>query len=787
MSIEQSAATKTSFGSPIAELSPRDRKTAITGYELRHQIEALVAGIAAKKIRHVYSGTGAWTSPDVMCLPTLPQLLMFRQNEVHILLGYGAHEICHQLESDFEIIKTIFADIENPTKEEIRLKHWWNAIEDYRIEKITKTDYPGFARWINALREHSTQRFLDDVQAGRIKAEDLANPYRYGALALTWLGGILNLYPTRTHEQALKCLSPELEDWVRSLDARMMAVQSTTDALDLARELLDELDQNNEEVQQLSTQSNNDNAETSDDTSEDSQSQSSSSGADDEAQDGSEPESDATDGQNADESTGDNDAGEEGTDDDADDAEGDNQNAENGATDHNDLDHGGNGEGSDVEDESEELGEDCSENSAGDQSDNQDGDDASSDHDRSDSGEDADSSSGEAGEEDKSSPQSEDQSGSAAESGDGDEAAQDSQGSGEDDGSDAADQNGQSQSCGTNASNGQPQGQNSQSSTPSSAPQTSKEQREAESDETDLNIDDLMEELAKKTEAEDQVEADCREAAPEAPTSEANDNDDPEANLNEQRRINVQRVQREYAEVKRTIGSAAARSAGVVRRLLMSQDKVKHRQFREEGNLDLSRLVPIVNGHKDVYRDRKVTRAVNSAVSILLDLSYSMGAQRRELCQKASIALDAAITGTSTDLEITGFTGSVYDPWIYQFRRFGQKGQAAAASLGNIMNIRQGGTPVALPLLDAHRRLEAHPAPRKIMIVISDGAAQDWQRARQAHDLLVARGTAVLAIGIETDIIKQWADNYHVIDSVDELPTALTGLVQNLFNTRKAA
>mgnify|MGYP001393998010 CR=1 FL=1 len=107
MSIEQSAATKTSFGSPIAELSPRDRKTAITGYELRHQIEALVAGIAAKKIRHVYSGTGAWTSPDVMCLPTLPQLLMFRQNEVHILLGYGAHEICHQLESDFEIIKNL--------------------------------------------------------------------------------------------------------------------------------------------------------------------------------------------------------------------------------------------------------------------------------------------------------------------------------------------------------------------------------------------------------------------------------------------------------------------------------------------------------------------------------------------------------------------------------------------------------------------------------------------------------------------------------------------------------
>ncbi len=772
MSIEQSSTAKTSFGSPIAELSLRDRKTAITGYELRHQIEALVAGIAAKKIRHVYSGTGAWTSPDVMCLPTLPQLLMFRQNEVRILLGFGAHEICHQLESDFELIKTIFADIENPTKEEIRLKHWWNAIEDYRIEKVTKTDYPGFARWINALREHSTQRFLDDVAAGKIEPEDLANPYRYGALAITWLGGILNLYPTRTHEQALKTLSPELQGWVRSLDTRMMAVQSTTDALDLARELLGELDQNNEEVQQQSSRPDNNSDQTSDDSSDDSQSQSSSLGDDDEAEDDAEPESDETDSQDAEESAGNSDAGEDAAADDADDAEGDDQGSENGAS-------GDDDEGTEHD---EDLGAEA-EGSAGDQPDN----DTASDNDQSGTGEDAGSTSSDAEDDDSSSPENEDEGDGNAAGDAADETKPNSQGESGDDGSDAADQNAQSQSSGSDASDGQPQDRNSQSSAPPSAPQTTKKQREAESDETDLNIDDLMDELAQKTDAADQVEADCRDAAPEAPTSEANDNDDPDANLNEQRRINVQRAQREYAEVKRTIGSAAARSAGVVRRLLMSQDKVKHRQFREEGNLDLSRLVPIVSGHKDVYRDRKVTRAVNSAVSILLDLSYSMGVQRRELCQKASIALDAAITGTSTDLEITGFTGSTYDPWIYQFRRFGQKGQAAAASLGNIMKVQQGGTPVALPLLDAHRRLEAHAAPRKIMIVISDGGAEDWQRARQVHDLMVARGTAVLAIGIETDIIKQWADNYHVIDSVDELPTALTGLVQNLFNTRKAA
>lgn len=806
MSTNEASKPKSTFGARVNEMTPGDLAGAITGYDLRHQIEALVSGITAKQIRHIYAGRGACTSPEIMVLPTLPQLLMFCKRERDILLGYAAHEICHQLETNFDLIETIFADLEKPTTEELRLKDWWNAIEDYRIEKLSKKPYPGFARLLNVLRDHATGQYIAAVAEGFYSPAELANPYRLGALALTWVGGKLNGYPTTTHEQALLTLGPDLQNWIRAQDTRLAAVETPEDALDLARALLEELDEQNEtsrnEDDSLSPEQSEDSesqpsqdqqsgnspsqcqpspcGEKSDDVEQaaDDEAEATGTGEDDDASDDSQseqPDSEANPSGPDDGSSN----PEEGTDNDATGADDgrDQSDAEKGESDTPDATDTRSAPGA-AENEEGEGGADPAA---------PDKDNAPSDvndaeiQESSDAVEDNPAPTADAEESDARQSDSEGKSNS-------DRAEQSNAPKSADENARATDADEQSNGDGSGKA-GSPdcecdaQSDNGKGKKTPNAPRTTEQQRDAHSDKTDLNIDDLMEALAGIVDELDEVEpfrADplCLDDRADADLS------DDEMKI---KRETIQRAQKSYAEARKRVGPAAARSAGIVRRMLQSHNRVRYRQNREEGALDLQRLVPIVNGAPDVYRDKKITSAINTAVFILLDNSGSMGSHRMNICQKAAITLDQAISGTSTDLEILGFTGYTTQPVIYQYRKFGQKGQAASATLGGMLGVSKSMTPVSVPLLEAHRRLQAHKAPRKILIVISDGGADDPARARDAHDLIVAKGCSVVAIGIETDQIKHWSDNYEVINDVDELPTALTSLVQNLIKPLRNA
>lgn len=812
MSINEASTPKSTFGARVNEMSVGDLAGAITGYDLRHQIEALVSGITAKQIRHIYAGRGACTSPEIMVLPTLPQLLMFCKRERDILLGYAAHEICHQLETNFDLIETIFADLEKPTTEELRLKDWWNAIEDYRIEKLSKKPYPGFARLLNVLRDHATGQYLAAVANGLYSPEELANPYRLGALALTWVGGKLNGYPTTTHEQALLTLAPDLQNWIRAQDTRLAAVETPEEALNLARDLLEELDQQNEtnrsEDDSLCPEHCKDSeSQTSQDQqpgSSSSQCQSSPDGKSGNEEDKAADNDDAV----ATAAGGDDDASDEGQSEQQDSEE--TAGGANGAS--ADPEEGADSDTTDADNSKDQSAAEEGESDAPDDAtdtqaasglpDDGEGEADEGDADPTTPAPDDEPSNSSAGETDKTSDDSEGDpapadgaeehdAGSSVSTGEskGDKGEQSGADKGEADndpatGADVKATGDSLEKAGTPETECNEQDDKGDRKKAPAAPKTTEQQRDAQSDKTDLNIDDLMEALADAVDQFDDVEP-CHLdplCLDERPENELTAED-----LTFKRET-IKRAQKSYAEARKGVGPAAARSAGIVRRMLQSHNRIRHRQNREEGALDLQRLVPIVNGAPDVYRDKKVTRAINTAVCILLDNSGSMGKHRMDICQKAAITLDQAITGTSTDLEILGFTGDTMEPVIYQYRKFGQKGQAASATLGGMMGISKGLTPVSVPLLEAHRRLQAHKAPRKILIVISDGGADDPARARDAHDLIVAKGCSVVAIGIETDQIRHWSDNYEVIDDVDELPTALTSLVQNLIKPiRKAA
>lgn len=653
---KQAALLLDTFGLSPESMSPEERRSAISGYDMRHRIEAMVAGITKKTIKHVYKGDGAATAPGLMILPRIVATSLFPMRHVRILLGYTAHEISHQLKTDFDLLKKLIDDPAYDKRKKQQIKEFWNAIEDYRIEKLIKREYPGFHVYIDDTRDFSAKRFCERVDSGLVPPAALANPYQIGSVALTWIGAELNKYRTRAPREALGRLESSLLQWIESWSPDMAKVETCQEALDLAIVIVEELDRLRQQQ------------------------------------------------------------GEDGEDDEGDDS-GNEENSQSG----------GNGKGKPKEKRDQNGSEPSEEGEKGD---------AGSDEGNAD-GSSGSGSSGQPIDEEDNAP-----SDGAGESGTDEEGEAD--GSSKDGGS--------------------------QSPRPQLKVKDGDEQSEAEA--ADLEIDDLANAInsMKGPEAKDPNLVDEKEIAGCGA-------------MDDKVRIeNISRGQVAYSAIRRQVGAPAARAAGILRRLLQSTARRTWQGGMEEGILDFDRVVGMTRGDQDIYRQQQVRTSVNTAVSLLLDNSGSMNGHPIRMCQETAVVLDMAIQGSRTNVEITGFTGSADRPVLYRYRAFGQKGQAASASLGNMDQVGLGGTPVSTPLMEAWRRLSQQKEPRRIMIIVSDGGADynDVQAARAAHDFIVARGCTVLGIAIGYDqSMTNWCDNVQAVKSMDDLPIALTNLVRD--------
>lgn len=740
------------FGLNPDTMTPAEKRSAISGYDLRYRIEAMVAGVSNKKIKHVYVGDGAATAPGIMFLPRIPGASLFPMRHVRILLGYAAHEIAHQLETNFQMLVDMIEDKSIPDVRKRQLKEFWNAIEDYRIEKLVRKEFPGFHSFIDDTRDHSARRFCENADNGCFSQKDLANPYRLGSVALTWLGADINGYKTRAPHDALSRLEPNHRAWIEGWRDEMAAVETCQDAFDLANRILDELDQMRGEDPEEQQQSQGDQGSPNQKgPSEPGQGGNGQKGEDESGPQGPSDEKGQNDPSDA---QADNSPEENADESQPGDAAPDNSETNNSEPDNSEAgdpeagDQSGKDSSNDQNDqEGNECGSDAAEaNTDGEESAN--GADADQTQKMNDTN---DGQEQEEGENVSSKSDSNSANGKAA-----GEASNDAESSSSQDGADSGED-------ATSSEN------SSQSTRPRLSIQDGDEQAEAEA--ADLEIEELIEAINSLIgeEAKNAEIMDEKEMSGEAlETAEA-------------RVEKIRRGQGEYNQIRQEVGPSAARAAGALRRMLQSQDRRSWRGGKEEGDLDFGRVVPMVNGSQDVYRARTQQTAVNTAVSLLLDNSGSMSGNPLRMCQATGITLDMAVKGTRTNVEITGFTSASSGVKIYRYRAFGQKGGNAAASLGNMGEVQLGGTPVSTPLLEAWRRLSQQKEPRRIMIVVSDGGADgnDKKAAREAHDFIVSQGCIVIgiAIGSET-LMKEWCDNVQAIESFEDLPVALTHLVR---------
>ena len=225
--------------------------------------------------------------------------------------------------------------------------------------------------------------------------------------------------------------------------------------------------------------------------------------------------------------------------------------------------------------------------------------------------------------------------------------------------------------------------------------------------------------------------------------------------------------------------SAASRMRARIMGMLQSI-KMQPKSFGLSGRkLANGRLVRMATGDPRIFRKKTETKVVNTAVVVLLDLSGSMNG-RYEVANAAAFALHTTLFGlkgvTVCSME---FSGKENEPEVSMLVDFGKKPKS-----DNFNHHPFDGTPTDTAIWAGRVMLLQRPEPRKIMLILTDGCPDDSSETKAATKRTMQDGIEIAAIGIMANCVKNYWDNHKIIETVQELPAAMFGIMEGLLTSR---
>jgi cobalamin biosynthesis protein CobT len=252
---------------------------------------------------------------------------------------------------------------------------------------------------------------------------------------------------------------------------------------------------------------------------------------------------------------------------------------------------------------------------------------------------------------------------------------------------------------------------------------------------------------------------------------------------------------RRYMKIKASVNSMVAPIRRAFEKSLKAKEKKKWKFERERGQISSRHLYKLHDkNYRKPFRTMQKKEVNNVAVEMLIDLSGSMSGSRIDVAQKSAIAMAEALNDIGITFEVTGFH-SEYD------HRIGARGVTAdynrrseamrykvyksfdAISLNGLERISVGQqNPDGEAVKWAAQRLSLRNQPRKILLVLSDGqpCTSEGNMSVLNNDLKQAvkkiekkTDIEVIAIGIQTDSVKHFYNNYVIVDDLKKLPTTV--------------
>lgn len=249
-------------------------------------------------------------------------------------------------------------------------------------------------------------------------------------------------------------------------------------------------------------------------------------------------------------------------------------------------------------------------------------------------------------------------------------------------------------------------------------------------------------------------------------------------------------------------------------RALMAKQQRDWDYAQENGRLDSRRFTAAFAGRTNVFKMRSDSNEIDTALTILVDLSGSMCGMEAYIAQQCAIAMCESIDRTGIRYEVLGFNnrsgfesgiakptrderyGSDYsrtEPLdMYIFKAFEERMFEAKGAMVTMVHCAGGNNSDGEAIVSAYRRLHARPESRKVMIVMSDGmpssggiAQHLQQHTRDAVQLATDNGVDCIGIGICSDAVSRFYPKYTVISDVNELAsTGMDNLARALMGER---
>lgn len=234
--------------------------------------------------------------------------------------------------------------------------------------------------------------------------------------------------------------------------------------------------------------------------------------------------------------------------------------------------------------------------------------------------------------------------------------------------------------------------------------------------------------------------------------------------------------------------------ANKVRRYVQSQSRVKFRSEREHGKInsqEITRLLlpPIDGGNwnRKVFYDHTNKRSLNTAVHILVDWSGSMAGDKQKFAAAAAMrASDVFGRCLRMPVMVSSFTTHNTSSDIAIMKHFDtpMPDDRMAENWGKWCKW-SGGNADSDAVMWAYRRLMERKEPRKLLIVMSDGAPAGAYKGH-GHDALLAAtrhiqdttNVELFGLGIKSDAVNMYYDNYEVVKQTEDINGALLDVLK---------
>lgn len=209
-----------------------------------------------------------------------------------------------------------------------------------------------------------------------------------------------------------------------------------------------------------------------------------------------------------------------------------------------------------------------------------------------------------------------------------------------------------------------------------------------------------------------------------------------------------------------------------LQQLIEDDCRERRRSTRRGRRLDANKVCRLTQGDTRVFNKRDSDKLrVDTAFMIAVDMSSSMG-RNQDIARKAALATALALEKIhGVDVGVVLFSGSANGTPVRTVLQFGQR---AAQKVGSFQAmVANGGTPMAEGIWKAGFELLQSTRQKKVLMVIGDGAPNDFAAADAVLQMCDNSGFDLVGLGIRTDALARLIGKSVRIDEISELQEAM--------------